>query len=79
MFLNGMRDEITSGQAPEGGIRDKTTTCVIVGESLNLKIHKGTTLLLFSQVFIFVFEIISALQSQVSSHCVEISRHAGAT
>ena len=65
-----MRDEIItarSGQAPEGGIQDKTTTCVIVSESQNLKIYKETTLLLFSQVFVFVFERISALQSQVSS------------
>ena len=75
-----MRDEIItarSGQAPEGGIQDKTTTCVIVSESQNLKIYKETTLLLFSQVFVFLFERISALQSQVSSQCVEISRIAG--
>ena len=38
-----------------------------VSESQNLKIYKETTLLLFSQVFVFVFERISALQSQVSS------------
>ena len=40
----------------EGEIRGKTATCGIVSESQNLKIHEGTTLLLFSQVLAFSFE-----------------------
>ena len=50
----------------EGGIRDKTLTCGIVSESRNLKIHEGTTLLLFSQALVFVFKRFSALQSEVN-------------
>ena len=48
-----------------------------MSESRNLKIHEGTTLLLFSQASIFVSERISALQSQVSCQYVETWRRAG--
>ena len=49
-----------------------------MSESQNLKIDEGTTLPLFSQALVFVFERISALQSQPSTQCVEIWRHTGA-
>lgn len=42
-------------------IQDKTSTCGTVSES-NLKIHEGTTLLLFSQTSVLVFERFSALR-----------------
>ena len=50
-----------------------------MSESWNLKVNEGRTLLLLGQVLVFVLERISALQSQVSSQCVETWRSAGAT
>ena len=50
-----------------------------MSESRNVKVNEGTTLLLLGQVLVFVLERISALQSQVSSQCVETCRSAGAT
>ena len=41
--------------------------------------HEGTDLLLLKWVWVFVFERISALQSQVSSQGVEIWRRDGST
>ena len=58
----------------QGWIRDKTATCRIVSEPQNQKIHKGTTLLVFSQASVFVFERFSALQSQVSCQCVVLEQ-----
>ena len=59
----------------------RATTNHNTGQSITtyLKIHKRTTLLLFSQALVFVFERISAMQSQTCSQCVEIWRCAGAT
>lgn len=48
-------------------------------ESQHLTMHEGTDLLLLRLVWVFVFERISALQSQVSSQGVEIWRRDGAT
>lgn len=50
-----------------------------LGESQHLRMHEGTDLLLLRLVWVFVFERISALQSQGSSQRVEIWRRDGAT
>ena len=74
-----MQAEITTSRLSE--IRSilkagygKTATCRIVSESQNLKMSEGTTLLCISQDLVFVFEIISALQSHVS----DVSKYGGA-
>ena len=50
-----------------------------MSESYNLTIHERTTLLLFSQALVFVFEKISLVESQVSNQCVVIWRRGRAT